>query len=626
MISRRNFFTITILMATVLFLCMCINNVKDSWNDYAVNQYTETAENYPSKINMFLPGDTEEEDSAGQSAEASAEGKATVVRDKVICIGEETDLQVQIAEEWVTYTKRDIAKYPSLSALGDGSGAAEMMIIDSDCVDWESGRGIDTLMKYVETGIHLVFWNLPDVSVIESNSQARELLGIRKVQAEETTVTGLYLREGFLLGGETLYLEKESPEGDVYLPGSEAFPGERTFPWYLPASGTKVYMKGIPEGTSVKADDYPIVMWRKSFGTAYVFAVNGDFMEGLQGMGILSAMSAEMHSYEIYPVLNAKNIILAGYPSLADENAEEMNRIYSRSVKQVFQELLWPNISAVLEKHDFRATCLMTPQYDYTDDNLPDGKQLEYYLKIFKEKFAEVGLWGLSVSDTSVAEKLREDHDFFRDALGGYDVTSFYTGDMTEEEIQEALQEEMLASVRTVVRGYDARETIGFLTEDVTAQKVLGDGLKYTYKDNFLVKSIGTALGYFSMSFDMSKVAYPEADEDAWEELSKALGTTISTYGKEFQAFEGTTASECDLRIRRFLALDFSDSRADDTVRLEVEGVTGPVWFILRTHNEAIREMEGGSWQELEKDVYLIEARESQVTLTLEPNDKRFYR
>lgn len=624
MISRRNFFTITILMATVLFLCMCINNLKDSWNDYAVNQYTETAENYPSKINMYLPGEGEE-DSVGQDREEAAEGETIVARNKIVCIGAETDQRVQTAKEWATYTKRGFAEYASLSSLGDAKADVEMLVIDPDCVDWESVKEIDSLFRYVENGTHLVFWNLPEASVIKSDSQVRELLGIRKVQEEETTVTGLYLREGFLLGGEVFYLEKESPGGDVPLPGSEEFPGARTFPWYLPASGTKVYMKGIPEDPSVKAEDYPIVMWRKSFGTAYVFAVNGDFMEGLQGMGILSAMSVEMHSYEIYPVLNAKNIILAGYPSLADENAAEMERIYSRSVKQVFQELLWPNISAVLEKNGFRATCLMTPQYDYTDDNLPDGKQLEYYLKIFHEKFAEVGLWGLSVSDTSLVEKLREDQAFFQDVLGGYEATSFYTGEIAEEEIEEALQEEMLASVRTVVRGFDETETMGFLTDNVTSQRVLGDGLKYTYKNNFLVKSIGTALGYFSMSFDLSRVAYPEEDEDAWEELSKALGTTIGTYGKEFQAFDGTTASECDLRIRQFLALDYSHSRTDDRVRLEVEGATEPVWFLLRTHNEAIREIEGGSWQELEKDAYLIEVRESQVTLTLEPADERFY-
>ena len=36
MISRRNFFIMTILMSVVFFLCMFINNMKDISNDYEV--------------------------------------------------------------------------------------------------------------------------------------------------------------------------------------------------------------------------------------------------------------------------------------------------------------------------------------------------------------------------------------------------------------------------------------------------------------------------------------------------------------------------------------------------------------------------------------------------------------
>lgn len=503
-----------------------------------------------------------------------------------------------------------------------------MLVIDAACVDWGTSGEIDFLNACLEEGTHLVFSSLPDVSVIKGNKQARELLGIGKVMEEETTVTGFYMREGFLLGGQVFYLEKERPDADTFLPGSGAFPGERTFPWYLPASGTKVYMKGIPEDSAVKTENYPIVMWRKSCGNAYVFAVNGGFMEGLEGMGILSAMSAEMDSYEIYPAVNAQNMILAGYPSLADENAREMERIYSRSVKQVFQELLWPNISIALQKYDYKATCMMTPQYDYSDDNLPDGKQMEYYLKIFNEQAAETGLSGLSVSDIPLKQKLEEDYRFFQDALGGYGIVSFYAGDLEEEEIMEALQSEALASARTVVQEQDGMKAgpVGFLSENVTVQSTLGSGLEYTYKSDFLVRSMETALGYFSMSFDMERVAYPDAGGDAWEQLSKALASTISTYGQQFPGFARTTAAECDAHIRQFLAMDYRYSRTGDTVRLQVEGITGPAWFILRTHNEAISGMEGGSWRKLEEGAYLIEAAQGDVSLTLESTDERFYK
>lgn len=629
MVSRRNFFSITILMITVLFLCMCLNNLKDNWNDYAVNRYTETAENYPSQINIYVP-----EDSDGKNAEEQAgedRGETVVARDRVIYIGDTDEISAKVVKEWVTYTKRSIAAYSSLAGCEAGEAGAEpaeMLVIDAASVDWDAEGEMDFLDSCLEEGTHLVFNSLPDVSVIKEKKRIRELFGIGKVLEEETTVTGLYLREGFLLGGETFYLEKEKPDAEAYLPGSEAFPGKKTFPWYVPASGTKAYMKGIPEGSAVKTENYPLVIWRKSCGNGYVFAVNGGLMEGPEGLGILSAMAAEMDSYEIYPVLNAQNIVLAGYPGLADENAEEMERVYSRSVKQVFQELVWPNLSVFLQKYDYKATCMMTPQYDYSDENLPDGKQMEYYLKIFNEQAAETGLSGLSVSDIPLTQKLEEDNRFLQDALGRYDVVSFYGGALEEEQIAEALDTEALVSARTVVREYDEENAapVGFLSENVTSQRTLGDGLEYTYRSDFRVRCMETALGYFSMSFDMGKVAYPEGDGDAWEQLSRALASTISTYGQQFQGFARTTTAECDAHIRQLLALDYACSRIDNTIRLQVEGITGPAWFILRTHNEAVSEMEGGSWQKLEEGAYLIEVTGSDVTLTLESTDERFYR
>ena len=56
MISRRNFFIITLLMSVVFFLCMFINDLRDRFNDYGVNGFaTGTAEDYPSKVNIYVP-------------------------------------------------------------------------------------------------------------------------------------------------------------------------------------------------------------------------------------------------------------------------------------------------------------------------------------------------------------------------------------------------------------------------------------------------------------------------------------------------------------------------------------------------------------------------------------------
>lgn len=624
MISRRNFFSISVLMCVVFFLCMFINNLKDTWNDYTINAYIDNAEDYPSQVNMFLPRRTQEKEDPGEKAGESGEAATELVaRNRVVCIGDADTALGKTLREWVAYTKRELSEYESLSAFRNAADIGElpeMLLIDAACADWEREAEVSFLMECVEQGTHLVFCTLPEASLIAENEALRNLLGIREVTAEVTTVDGIHLYGGFLLGGEVIYQaleEEEEKYQDMQL----------TFPWYHLASGTKVYMKGIPADESVDTEDYPVLIWRKSFGTAYVFAVNGGYMDGSTALGLLSAMSAEMYSYELYPVVNAQCMSFIGFPSLAAENDARLKEIYSQSLNQVFQEIIWPDISAAFQQYGFGLTCMMTPQYDYLDDNLPDPEQLEYYLKIFNEQSAEVGLSGMSVSEIPMEQKLEEDAEFFQEAMGGYEFASFYAGDLGEEEIEKALQEESLSTVRTVLTEQDeSKEIIRFRSEYVTEQNVLGDGLDYTYRNDFLTRTVETAMGYLNLAFDMERVAYPEDEEDAWEKLSRNFTKTLASYGQKFGGFDGTTVSESDLRIRHFLALDYADSRTGDTIQLEVEGTWGTAYFILRTHNEAIKEVEGGNWKELEEGAYLIEGLDRNITITLEASDERYYR
>lgn len=631
MISRRNYFSIITLMFVLLFLFMTTNNLKDWWNDYAVNTYTETAENYPSKINMYIPGNGEaKQEDAGAEGE---EGRLYSSRNLVVLIGDSEGNYGKSVREWVGYSRRNIDEHASLASYesaADRRNWPEMLVIDSGCVDWAEKDEVAFLRECVEQGTHLVFCTLPDVSVIKSSRQVRDLLGIREVEAEETSVAGLHLYGGFLLGGEKVYLpedEEVKEDEKILFPGEVNENGNPVFPWFSLTSGTKVYMKGIPEDESTDTEEYPVLIWRKSFGTAYVFAVNGGYMDGIEGIGLLSAMAAEMYPYEIYPVVNAQNMVIAGYPSLADENRDGMERFYGMSIKDVFQEILWTNIRTVMDRYQYKITCMMTPQFDYGDGALPGGEQIAYYMKIFNEVSAEVGWSGRSVSDTPILEKLEEDGRFIRDTVAGYDFSSFYAGDYAKEEIADALQTDLLSSVRTVVRDYREGESgiVDFFSEYVTSQMSFDIGFDYTYRSDFLMRCLETALGYLNISYDMERVAYPDSEEDAWEELSTRFGTTVDTFGRMFREFDRTTVSESDIRIRRFLALHYTESRRGDRIQMQVSGAEGTKWFIVRTHNEAIRQMEGGSFKKLEEGVYLIAVEEESIEITLGPADERFY-
>lgn len=81
----------------------------------------------------------------------------------------------------------------------------------------------------------------------------------------------------------------------------------------------------------------------------------------------------------------------------------------------------------------------MTMQFDYADAAKPNSDDVQYYMEAVNEEEGEMGYSVYSVSDTSVSEKLSEDEVFWESTLPDYKFASFYVGESSDEEIQEAL-------------------------------------------------------------------------------------------------------------------------------------------------------------------------------------------
>ena len=174
-----------------------------------------------------------------------------------------------------------------------------------------------------------------------------ELLGIKKITADQVTVKGMDLYANLMLGGENIYEAKKQEEKKMQ-------DLELTFPWFKLAGGTKAYMKGIPEDSTLKVQEHPVAIWRKSTGNAYVFAVNGDYMEDETGLGILTGMLYETRDYLIYPVVNAQNLIAANFPVLTEENTAQMQEIYGNTATAVNRDIIWPSFASVYRKESSR--------------------------------------------------------------------------------------------------------------------------------------------------------------------------------------------------------------------------------------------------------------------------------
>lgn len=594
MVSRRNFLSIVAIMLVIFFMFQFSSVALDLWNDYEENKQAVDVET--------LAGRTAAFGADPDGVPALAPGGAD--RKRVAYIGGADRPVRWVAAAWAGYTKRELTVSADLAAYSPGEKAPELIILDGAWLDWNAST-CWRLLDYTAQGSSLVFATLPDASVIENIPDLQELLGIDEVREERTRVEEIYLYDGFLLGGAVIY-KSEGPEEDWRQDM------DLTMPWYILGTGAKIYMKGTPAG-QIPPEEHPPVIWRHSLGGAYVFAVNGSYMEDATGLGILSAISFESSAYSVYPVVNAQNLVLANYPCLSTENGKVLSRYYSMSMRGIYRDILWPDLTAIYKWSNLGLSCMMAMQLDYSDRALPDTGQFLYYMKLINELQGEAGLSGTQVSDIPVPEKLEEDFTFLKNAQLDYQFSSFYTGGMEEGDISSALGWADLATVRTVVRPYTGDSSlIGYETDRVTRQTAVTDGLNHTYRSDLRMRSVETALAYTSVLVDVLQPVYPKSVDETWGLIASNL-----TLWDQFEKFDSTTVSECDGRIRTFLAADYSSSFEDQTVRIS-RSSGEPAWFILRTNRQTVDAIEGGSATELESGAFLIEALEQEVTIRLQ--------
>lgn len=604
MISRRNFFTITTIMIVLFFLFQFSGVVKENWNDYQTNKYADSSTEHDTASNVPVI-----DKAAGIKSGRFA----------VYIGGGKEDAYQAVINQWGNYTKRYIETYDTLEEYqANEEEVPEVILLDPDHMDWE--KDIPLLESEVEQGINLIFCNLPGPSVIRQNEELQTLLGITNVKSDNTTVLGIHLFAGFLLGGEEQYIAKsdgdEKENQDLTL----------VLPWYQVSSGTKSYMVGMMEEDQVENEDLPAIIWRNSIGAARVFAVNGDYLKDNTGIGILDGMMYEMKDYELYPVVNAQSMVVVNYPVVASENEAEMQKRYSRSLKAVVRDIIWPGIAAVCGRTDMKLTCMLTPQLNYEDESEPDAKELVYYLKLLREQDAEIGISATRLSDTDISSKLKQDAAFLNSQVPDYEYLSFYQNQLTNAELTQALGAKLLKNVRTLYTDYDATGALlSYETKDITRQTATIDGFSHTFSEDLRVKSLETALGYSSILVDMERVYYPKEDADSWEKLYEKFASNTSTYWESFTSFAKTTLSESDSRARRFLEMDYTDSRKKDVITLDTTGSDPAACYVLRTHGEEIASIEGASYKQLEEGAYLIEAQSSQVKIHLETPDTLFY-
>ena len=605
MVSKRNFFSITVMMFVLLFLFQFSMVLRDRQNAYDTN------------INLSRRTSDGNE---AWSQETSRTSEYFQEKKNIIFIGNASGNMGKAVSRWGIYIKQPVYSYDSIAAFEKTEKTLpQMLILESET--YALGENLAVLEKLEKQGVVIVFGCLEDPKLLTENADLRKFLGIQKIVSEETELTGAKLFEGLLLGGESIY---ETPEKEEEKKRQDL---DLKVPWYQVGSGTKTYMVGLlPEesGKDVENEDLPTLIWRNGMDKGSVFAVVGDYLKDSSASGFLDGMLAEAFPYALYPVVNAQNLSMVDFPVFADENNGEIQKLYSESVTGMVRDIMWPSLISITEQSGMKMTCFVEPQEDYLDEIEPNGVFMEFYLKQMKEQDAEAGLSLQYKAVNSLEDKLERDADFFEKTGSSYIYGAAFADRGELDEIWKLTDSGLLKNISTLTCEYtEDYPVVSYGTDSITLQCSTSDGMNYTYRGDIRMKSIQSALGYTNIMLNLQDIFWPEQETDRWEIMQKQFSSNLLTYWKNFSCFSNTTLSESDARVRSFLKLDYSHSREDDEITLKT---TEPgSWFILRTHGEEIEEIEGGSWEKIEEDAYLICVENAEVKIQMKTPGLHYY-
>ncbi len=605
MVSRRNFFTMLLLLMIMIFMFMFSSVLKQVLNEYGTNSYAEgdlDTQGLRERYDALSKGLSDKAQALSNQPLTSKTFEEGDLDKRVLFLSKKSDNEVgQVVASWCEYMKRPLITYYTIKGLGDVefTKLPEVIIVDGEFVNWDMDA--EVLISLVEQGTCVIFARMPSPRIIQKYDGLREMMGIKTVYSENIAIDGLRLFPGFFIGSEEEYKEGPGNEGRQDL--------DLTIPWYVTGEGSKVYMMGVVNDRTRKSADLPSIVWRHAYGDGKVFCISGDYVTKESGIGFLTACMGERDTYNLYPVINAQNLVLTSFGGFSDENGEALNAIYDQRQIPLFRDVVWPSIVSMTERTGDKVSLMIAPQMDYSDDKEPEDNLLIYYLRLLNEGYGEAGLSTKQFSSLSIKEKVGRDRVFWQKEAADYVLQSAYLDDATKyDEMKQSIP-----GLRTVVIDEGEGKPVWYADDEVTIQMATSDAQTHKFSEDLAVKSYETALGYSNVLLDMSLVSHPKGEDFA--EFSRKSSSNLITFWKQFAGFEKTTLSESDARIRRFFALDYYDGRNGDEIHLHVDGLDEQAFFILKLNRDVIDEVTGAQITDLKNGFYLLDVSEEDVVI-----------
>lgn len=576
MIKIRNYVTITIVIAIIFFLFASQGVARLTLSDKGVNHYAVKL-----------------------SAEKKDTGITTGEQSHFVFAGKDTDLR-NTAREYAALRDSSI-KYTTDTgeAASIAYGYNTIVLVDGGIIDQDS---IPDLKEILHKNSTIVFMTLPDEKIISDSRDLREILGIQRDRGK-IHLKGYQLLPDFLAGGEAYYVEEKKDVNEEEGPRQDL---PLDIYYYEVLSSSRLYMIGQidPDKQGIKdldddntrgpldSEDYPAIIWQHSDRSGRSFMINGDFMKSDTGLGILAGIEYETLPVMISKYVDARSLLTVGFPDLADENEDEIKRLYGQSLYDFEKNSLWPFAVSAAALNNDRMT-LMSVDHIKTGTGIYSRENTWFTLA--ENERAETGALGEQASDISAG---------LNAVFPDYRITGFYgSGD------------------HGIVVNDDGADIFSQKGSTINVKQTT-EADQMNYSDDLRFRSIVTATGYYLTSIDLRKVIYPKTQRDRYEKFSRRTNGNLSTYYHRYSFLTPRTLSEVGTAISEFLNTDISvkDDSINNRMVISVRSDKCSD-LLVRTHDQDIVSVQGAEYRKVEDDCYILTVSEKRVVVNLADSD-----
>jgi Uncharacterized protein conserved in bacteria (DUF2194). len=639
MISKRNYFTIFILLAMVFVMFMFVGVSSSLLSDANRNNWSKEREKIRAEdtltaasLNLdalpFTSGSTNgangsDNASIGQGTGIKEEGGASSgtgrtvnglqQKSRIAILSKSADDKVaSVLIEWCVYNKylyKVYTQWPEKEVISD----YDVVLFGNFDI---TGMDYDKLSDYAKLGKIFIFTQLPDYQTISTNSRLAAYYGIKAPVRETVKADGIKIFDNFMINKVRSY-----SKGDYF---GEEDDTSISIPYYSLAAGYDVYAVGTfdhQDKLGILDKNLPPLLWRTATDQSMVFVINSDIFQGVSLLGILTGFMSHASQCYLYPIVNAQTISLLDYPYFSNENLDTSKMLYSRTTEVVTRDLLWPNIVQILKNYGNSYSFFAAPQLDYQDDIEAKGDYVDFYLREVAKLPGAMGLSLNQHSNAKLSDIISKDTMYFQNYMPDYDITALYTGGFSTGEVADNLDKPLLQKVSLIMSDYkEGDKMLSYLKDDVVSVKFNLNGYRHETMDDLQMICLENAIGMCNEKVDIGPVIYPESRLDQWNFMSLKWSKG-DTYFKDFSKFDMVSIYEMENRVRRFLALDYSYGYDGNTINIHIDHFSKEAYFILSIFNSdsrKIERVENGSAEAISASAYLVKATGEDVHIYLQ--------